>query len=394
MTLPGSLSLKLSFEHYTLTHPIHTKHDFKSLTARHLRDIHGLSPQLSKHRGFSNLFSSLYPSLPLTVFDLDKVSSHYWTENRNQLFYLEKLTERVPNSVKQYSDWTFFDSEVLYDHHGRTILTTSILDILRANYPTFPWSNLRKSPGNISDNSRRLFLDSFLCTFFPFLTRQSEITEITGNEILRYSGGAVVCQWSGSLQRVYPELATGGGPGGEEESRVFLDGLIRSWQDVRTQEELGGVPGMRLVGHPGGWTLLGAHQGSFPHLISTAYPALSPPFPSAPRGYWSNLREIDLLPRVLRSYAIQRKEDWYRLSVGQFSAIYGRVVRKRRVLELFSVTYPEEEWDWVRFSEKLNRRSKQRYLGLKLVEGGEEEEGLGALQCDIPRGGVGLGEVL
>eukprot|EP01124_Arcella_intermedia_P032892 TRINITY_DN7760_c0_g1_i1.p3 TRINITY_DN7760_c0_g1~~TRINITY_DN7760_c0_g1_i1.p3 ORF type:complete len:175 (-),score=60.22 TRINITY_DN7760_c0_g1_i1:26-550(-) len=72
-------------------------------------------------------------------------------------------------------------------------------------------------------------------------------------------------------------------------------------------------------------------------------------------------------------YEVRRREDWYRLSVNQFAVVCGKVVKKGYLVNLLSFWVPEEEWEVERFSLKINKRARQKYLGLKLRELWEQE---------------------
>jgi len=85
-------------------------------------------------------------------------------------------------------------------------------------------------------------------------------------------------------------------------------------------------------------------------------------------GFWKNKLKVSLMKSAIQQYHIQKKEDWYSLSIQQFSAIHGKAVSKENMISLLHYSNPEESWEKGKFSVKIHKRSREKYLGLKLKE--------------------------
>eukprot|EP01124_Arcella_intermedia_P005807 TRINITY_DN13419_c0_g3_i2.p1 TRINITY_DN13419_c0_g3~~TRINITY_DN13419_c0_g3_i2.p1 ORF type:complete len:249 (-),score=74.11 TRINITY_DN13419_c0_g3_i2:290-985(-) len=120
---------------------------------------------------------------------------------------------------------------------------------------------------------------------------------------------------------------------------------------------------MELARMSGGWRILNEMK-STQSVFRSVYVELF----KENWGWGVKNVEIVLLPRIMLQYQLKEKGDWYRLSNEQITKVIGRVVPKRRVLELLGERYPEEGWDVGRFSHSLNKRATQKFVGVLLKE--------------------------
>eukprot|EP01124_Arcella_intermedia_P022557 TRINITY_DN3388_c4_g1_i1.p1 TRINITY_DN3388_c4_g1~~TRINITY_DN3388_c4_g1_i1.p1 ORF type:complete len:409 (-),score=75.70 TRINITY_DN3388_c4_g1_i1:11-1168(-) len=154
-----------------------------------------------------------------------------------------------------------------------------------------------------------------------------------------------------------------------EERRLFLDRSLLSYgQSIATQQDLSQFGRCALLDFPGGPSLLTAHQGSHQAILCGAYPELIIQFKAAYHGYWKNLKKTHFIQKLMKYFDIIEKEDWYTLSANQLAEVYGRFVRKGHLIELLECTFPEEIWSYGKFSDRIQKKSRQRYLYLKLKE--------------------------
>eukprot|EP01124_Arcella_intermedia_P016276 TRINITY_DN22871_c0_g1_i1.p1 TRINITY_DN22871_c0_g1~~TRINITY_DN22871_c0_g1_i1.p1 ORF type:complete len:397 (+),score=70.83 TRINITY_DN22871_c0_g1_i1:98-1288(+) len=161
---------------------------------------------------------------------------------------------------------------------------------------------------------------------------------------------------------------------GKHEKRVFLDELLRHRYCAERQHHLSLLKAEAMRGHPGGTALLSLHHKNLQALLQDVYPELAFWGCKARAGFWADLQGNPLLQAAMKAFDLGTKADWYRLSVFQLSQVYGKGLAKRNIFRLLEFWFPEEEWNFDRFSDSVNKRSRQRCLGMKLKElvGGEE----------------------
>eukprot|EP01124_Arcella_intermedia_P028556 TRINITY_DN5828_c0_g1_i1.p1 TRINITY_DN5828_c0_g1~~TRINITY_DN5828_c0_g1_i1.p1 ORF type:complete len:460 (+),score=82.67 TRINITY_DN5828_c0_g1_i1:14-1393(+) len=356
-----------SFEHYTHRSPLFLKTDLKTLPMGPLYETGTLKHFINKF----DLFSQLYPFFRFTILDMTKVSKSFWRQN--QKLYLEFISHKIPIPISRQSDWKFLDTETISEYHGTRLrnLNHSILKILRNNFPEFFWDSIWRFPSDADRNGKRVFVDGLLLKHLEWVEGGEHLEAVTaltlaqvpsGNTILGLYGGS---PWELFLE-VYPELAER--EGREVRLRVVMDGLMVRECGVEVQEDLSRITSKLFRKLSRGSSILLHHNNSLQGALHTAYPELNPNYEKAPQGFWKNLHSNALLPRVMKSYCITKQADWYRLSVEQMSVIYGKAVSKFKMIQLLEVWLPEESWHVDRFSEKTNRKARQKYLGLKLLE--------------------------
>eukprot|EP01124_Arcella_intermedia_P001665 TRINITY_DN1090_c0_g2_i2.p1 TRINITY_DN1090_c0_g2~~TRINITY_DN1090_c0_g2_i2.p1 ORF type:complete len:189 (+),score=39.99 TRINITY_DN1090_c0_g2_i2:2-568(+) len=108
--------------------------------------------------------------------------------------------------------------------------------------------------------------------------------------------------------------------------------------------------------------------GSPQALFMGVYEEFFPVFKKVSQGYWNDFPKNTLLQKLTKAYSIRSQVDWYRLSMAQVTAVNGKIVPKKKMICLLEFSYPEEEWDHFKFSERINKRARQRFLGMRLVE--------------------------
>eukprot|EP01124_Arcella_intermedia_P021696 TRINITY_DN3087_c0_g1_i2.p1 TRINITY_DN3087_c0_g1~~TRINITY_DN3087_c0_g1_i2.p1 ORF type:complete len:302 (+),score=22.84 TRINITY_DN3087_c0_g1_i2:350-1255(+) len=155
---------------------------------------------------------------------------------------------------------------------------------------------------------------------------------------------------------------------GIDRKRIFLDGFLIDYFWVRNQLDLSEIKEKIFSSFPGGATVLTYHNGSPQRIFNEIYPELNPRFRRVSSGYWKDLGKNFLMERLLRLYRLKRKEDWYRLSTLQVRTVFGSEIPKRQLIRILEFLYPEENWDLLRFSERLNKRARQKFLGVMLAE--------------------------
>lgn len=86
-----------------------------------------------------------------------------------------------------------------------------------------------------------------------------------------------------------------------------------------------------------------------------------------PRGFWQSEENVKaFMAKVERTYAIERPEDWYRLSKAQLYALGGSTLfKKTPLIDLLRKTYPTVNWSEEE-CQKHTKRSTQWELHAKL----------------------------
>eukprot|EP01124_Arcella_intermedia_P018529 TRINITY_DN2552_c0_g2_i12.p1 TRINITY_DN2552_c0_g2~~TRINITY_DN2552_c0_g2_i12.p1 ORF type:complete len:253 (-),score=66.90 TRINITY_DN2552_c0_g2_i12:10-768(-) len=145
--------------------------------------------------------------------------------------------------------------------------------------------------------------------------------------------------------------------------------LLCYFSGVRTQEELVQITAREFAKCALGCAMLKQDGDTPQSLFYQSYPELVFRHGrKAFHGYWSQAGNNYLLFKVMKEYDVRDVEGWYRLSNEQISESYGKMISKKYVIKLLEFWYPDEEWKGERFSEVMNRRCRQKFLGLKLRE--------------------------
>eukprot|EP01124_Arcella_intermedia_P028076 TRINITY_DN5637_c0_g1_i1.p1 TRINITY_DN5637_c0_g1~~TRINITY_DN5637_c0_g1_i1.p1 ORF type:complete len:289 (+),score=44.15 TRINITY_DN5637_c0_g1_i1:606-1472(+) len=195
------------------------------------------------------------------------------------------------------------------------------------------------------------------------------LTHPRGRTILRLNNDS--CQLT--FIETYPELVPQYGrmTDGYWRNRIAADRfVIHHLNFVERTQDLEELSTNFIVKCPGGSTMLNSCNGSLQMYINQMYPEILGRYGrKANRNFWNNPKQNQAeLFYMMRRFDVKQKEDWYRVSSGQLSMAYGRSLRKGQIVKLLVYWYPEEAWDYIRFSEKINKRSAQRYLGLSLLK--------------------------
>uniref|UniRef100_A0A6B2L7Z6 RAP domain-containing protein n=1 Tax=Arcella intermedia TaxID=1963864 RepID=A0A6B2L7Z6_9EUKA len=207
------------------------------------------------------------------------------------------------------------------------------------------------------------------------IDNQRGLQEMNVKMFLECPGGpTLLTLFNGSpfdyLNAMYPELGDLKCEG-IWSRKVSIEGFLLDFfeDSLWTLKDLSTITKSRFIKYPGGNAILRCHRNS-PHLIfQKAYPECMAKFGQRVfRGVWKNKQTNKLIQQAMKHYHIKETKDWYKLSVDQISKLYGRRVSKMNVVRLLDYWFPEEEWEYSKFSEVLNKRSCQRYLGLKLLE--------------------------
>eukprot|EP01124_Arcella_intermedia_P015591 TRINITY_DN22136_c0_g1_i1.p1 TRINITY_DN22136_c0_g1~~TRINITY_DN22136_c0_g1_i1.p1 ORF type:complete len:400 (-),score=46.11 TRINITY_DN22136_c0_g1_i1:39-1238(-) len=298
--------LKLNFEKYLLLHRrFEIKSHLKSLSQDDLYSVEGGHVILSEFKGFIQYFRDVYPSLPVHITDLENVSRNYWRNSLNIKFFLQYISQKIPFRITQHHHWRDLDSTILRKYNGETLYQyhPSVLQILETSFPEFSWSKIWRFPSD----SR-------------------------------------------------PEI-----------QRRFVDGLLGAHLGVGHQEDFTHIAVEDLARCPGGHNMLLLYGYSLRGLFSHLYPELAPSYDTVQHGYWKRLEGNPFLQRVMRTWDVRNKEEWYRLSSHQLECVYNRSISKKNMIPLLEFWTPEEEWDYSRFADK-NKKSRQKLLGKLLRE--------------------------
>eukprot|EP01124_Arcella_intermedia_P002073 TRINITY_DN11138_c0_g1_i2.p1 TRINITY_DN11138_c0_g1~~TRINITY_DN11138_c0_g1_i2.p1 ORF type:complete len:475 (-),score=83.32 TRINITY_DN11138_c0_g1_i2:145-1569(-) len=375
--LVGFDELKLNFEKYVHSRPtICTKTDLSQINSQtsSLFDrgflIH------TYYKSLHTFYRHLYPHLPHSPrppsssdspnSDLRK-SRNYWNSDENCKWYLEDLARWRPH-IKVHLDWLQLDTVILKECEGGAMLKrASLLDLLKALFPEFFWERIWKFPSGSEGARRRVFLDHLLAASFRFVATQSDLREIDCKDLTEHPRGVTVLaahqhRLSLVFSENYPELNTEISES-YSPNRVDVDRLLVQLEGERvcTRWQLEKLSQREIADHPGGASLMTV-AGSMEALLGGCYPELRV------GGEMKGLRESDLVFQAMDYFDIGKKEDWYRISMNRFSKIYGRPFSTPTMLQLLKASHPEESWNYQLFSKRINKRSSQRYLGIRLKE--------------------------
>eukprot|EP01124_Arcella_intermedia_P031050 TRINITY_DN6915_c0_g1_i1.p1 TRINITY_DN6915_c0_g1~~TRINITY_DN6915_c0_g1_i1.p1 ORF type:complete len:377 (-),score=77.98 TRINITY_DN6915_c0_g1_i1:2-1132(-) len=223
----------------------------------------------------------------------------------SEKFHLEKISQEIPHRISTQKDWLTFDIECYVNFNGGTALRkNSSLSTIFRN--NFPEYYWDKIwPGPVDKENERLYLDKLVCSYLKFVETEREMERITKNLFVKY---------------------------------------------------------------PGGLVLADMHRRNVQLIFNKNYPELNVDGKKANNGFWSQLKNNNLVPKIVRSYCVRSKEDWYKLSIEQIGKVYGKGVSRKNLIHLLGFWYGEEEWDCEKFSECVGKKARQRLLGLKLME--------------------------
>eukprot|EP01124_Arcella_intermedia_P024433 TRINITY_DN4113_c0_g1_i1.p1 TRINITY_DN4113_c0_g1~~TRINITY_DN4113_c0_g1_i1.p1 ORF type:complete len:485 (-),score=112.12 TRINITY_DN4113_c0_g1_i1:148-1419(-) len=323
----------------------------------------------------------IYPLFRLDISDMDHLSRNYWKTENQERNFLESLSRKIPGRVSRQADWKDIDLKILKEYDGGPLINrrnTSITQLLENNFPEFFWENW-KIPCLSNSTKKRIFVDALVATSFGFVEDHQSLGELQTRHFMEIPGGpSLLTLNNGSchdlFQQSYPEFTTLQGRKDYRKGRLTTDQWISTlgWgQGVRTKEDLVDL-NARIFIESGSSTLL-MNNGSSPQgVFKEMYPELMME-ERVQRGYWKDLEKGSLMERALRLYNLKKEEDWYRLSILQFSKVCGKFVCKAHMIRILQHLYPEIEWKMDKFSERMNKRSTQSLLGLKLGELLKEE---------------------
>eukprot|EP01124_Arcella_intermedia_P026887 TRINITY_DN5157_c0_g1_i1.p1 TRINITY_DN5157_c0_g1~~TRINITY_DN5157_c0_g1_i1.p1 ORF type:complete len:469 (+),score=84.09 TRINITY_DN5157_c0_g1_i1:34-1407(+) len=249
------------------------------------------------------------------------------------------------------------------------------LSSLQTLFPQFRWNKVwPKFPFRDPLDDQRTFLDDIILNSFGFVHTQGSLMRVDVKGLLEHPAGpslwsAFDCSFVDIFTQLYPELSPQWTHWrGYWRRRTSLDRLILVSGAVNTRVDLQGITNRVVLGLPGGPSLIALHQGSFKSILRDIYPELPLQPNKNCQGYWKNLKNNHILSKSSQSLEIKQKADWYRVSMDLFAKVNGKRVKKKHWLSLLRHWVPEEEWDHTKFSNNTNKRCRQRYLRLKLME--------------------------
>eukprot|EP01124_Arcella_intermedia_P034943 TRINITY_DN8775_c0_g2_i1.p1 TRINITY_DN8775_c0_g2~~TRINITY_DN8775_c0_g2_i1.p1 ORF type:complete len:427 (-),score=80.29 TRINITY_DN8775_c0_g2_i1:39-1319(-) len=321
LTKPKYFALKIKFERFLQRARFRVDRDFRELGSLDFRTFDGGREILNRYARLMDFYLSLYPFFRWSTLDTTKVSNHYWAHRNNQSLFLDSISQKLPIKIRQHSDWRHLDYKSLAHFHGLKLYAknASLTDMLESAFPQFFWEQLWRrehlwiwEQGGEADllTEKRAFIDRFIGCFCDFVGVQSDLSEVDSLYFCRYPVGSTLMILTGSPQEIWAQ----------------------------------------------------------------AYPELVLSYRKMQKGYWMDRKDSNLLVKAMKMYNIRKKEDWYKLSVFQFSHVYGKNVVKRNMIKLLEFYHPEEMWNLLKFSGKINKRSTQRYLGVILKEMFKGEE--------------------
>eukprot|EP01124_Arcella_intermedia_P026361 TRINITY_DN4935_c0_g1_i1.p1 TRINITY_DN4935_c0_g1~~TRINITY_DN4935_c0_g1_i1.p1 ORF type:complete len:467 (-),score=70.11 TRINITY_DN4935_c0_g1_i1:17-1417(-) len=368
------VDLQQQFEKYLLSfQPLRIKADFRLLKSIHFRHFEGGRRILSHFRNPKSFIETLYP-FHLTPDDTDQAPKNYWHSGTNRKKFLEFLSRKI-RFIERYPDWKKVDSEMIVEYNGSTLLqrNLSVMEIWEENFPEYDWE---KGVGR--EKERRLWVDGFVVEGLGDVQTKKDVESVTSKGMTQACGGwNVLHAYGDSPETVfmenYPELCirrgwNGGDSGWTKRNNMDMF-ILKYVYFVSTKEDFKELTVVRILQFPGGWSILKHYNNSPQLMLQETYPELIGHYPKkAIQGYWKNLKTNFILPKLMNFYDLKQQEDWYKLSVEQFAEIYGKGVSKRNLINLLEHWHPELKWDKHKFSIRRNKRSAQRFLGLKLLQ--------------------------
>eukprot|EP01124_Arcella_intermedia_P030231 TRINITY_DN6570_c0_g1_i1.p1 TRINITY_DN6570_c0_g1~~TRINITY_DN6570_c0_g1_i1.p1 ORF type:complete len:438 (-),score=75.80 TRINITY_DN6570_c0_g1_i1:14-1327(-) len=300
---------KLQFEKFIqLSTHWQLRQDFKFINSALFRDFDGGRFVLDHYRGITNFILAIYPFFYHRAWDVDRASNSYWQAEGTDRMYLEYISREFPAFFLTHSEWIRIDQLFLHSFQGGTLLKrdVSILVILQKTFPEFLWEKIWRFPSFGSFEKKRIWIDGYIAHHFAYVATQKELLGVSRKLFVGFEGGRTVLSDCEDNQSVFFR-------------RIYYEFVPRTGK--------------------------------------VAY-----------HGYWANHDGNFLLQRAFRIYDIKEREDWYKISSDQWRVIYGKKVLKKNIFKLIEYWFPEDELDEGRFSEKLNKRSKQRFLGKQLCE--------------------------
>eukprot|EP01124_Arcella_intermedia_P001428 TRINITY_DN10779_c0_g1_i2.p1 TRINITY_DN10779_c0_g1~~TRINITY_DN10779_c0_g1_i2.p1 ORF type:complete len:321 (-),score=79.74 TRINITY_DN10779_c0_g1_i2:3-965(-) len=223
---------------------------------------------------------------------------------------------------------------------------------------------------------KRVFVDKFVMCYFRFVERFEVLCGIGVKAWVSCPVGGTILNQSGSIQYllecVYPEHSkTKHNFKGDFclKDRIFIDQFICTFCNfVEKEKDLCNITTWSFNQNPRGLSVLYLNNYSPQTVFQEAYPEFFLDQRKVQQGFWNNTRENYLVHRLLKEYHLRKNADWYRLSMGQVVSIFGRGTSMKNLIKLLDCWHPEEDWNYNKFSEKIQKRAKQRFLGLKLRE--------------------------
>eukprot|EP01124_Arcella_intermedia_P006626 TRINITY_DN13941_c0_g1_i1.p1 TRINITY_DN13941_c0_g1~~TRINITY_DN13941_c0_g1_i1.p1 ORF type:complete len:486 (-),score=70.97 TRINITY_DN13941_c0_g1_i1:41-1498(-) len=366
--------LKLNFEKYVARAPR------ARVRLAHLRD---LDPRTLKDRidqgwlipsYFTNLpkfLTSIYPHFPHPSRQL-RSTKHFWDTPRNIRHHMENLASEIFPGECLLEDLLHLDTEVIRKGDGGGLLNrVGTLELLGMVFPEFLWDKVGRFPSGESGDRRRVFIDE-LVAGVGFVRTQEDMKEIDIHAVLEHRrGGTMMRTYGYSFANVweetYPELVIHvTSSEGYWKQKISVERFLRHFPYIETRNNFKELTYKRICLFPGGASLLVIHNGAVQSLFVEHFPEL--PVRGAFEGYWKNkLKRNLLVQHLMVDYDLKSKEDWYRVSVNQYSHAYGKRICSANLMNLLKFWHPEEDWRRDRLSGK-NKRARQRYLGLKLME--------------------------
>eukprot|EP01124_Arcella_intermedia_P004312 TRINITY_DN12432_c0_g3_i1.p2 TRINITY_DN12432_c0_g3~~TRINITY_DN12432_c0_g3_i1.p2 ORF type:complete len:472 (+),score=91.80 TRINITY_DN12432_c0_g3_i1:83-1498(+) len=372
------MNFALNFEKHLLSDRrlhLEVKADLCLLSKGTFEDFRGGSAILVHFKSHIEYLRQLYPSFRLSFGDLERVARGHWDREAHRRFYLEEVARRLVPPVRVQGDWRGLKEAEIRRHHGTALF---------ARYPTnwafiascfgeLPWQNFEGYSTSWGQEEHRRYVDAFLLGRWT-TPAHSDLPHISTLEFSQQGGNTLLGLFHShhSLYRqAYPEL----NPKYEkmlfspEKRRFLLDRFIGLAADfVHKKEDLVFLDSEFFEKYTEGVTILTAHQGSIVGIFSLGYPEVVIQHRCAQRGFWGDLKVNWVIQKVMKGYDLREMGDWYRLSLQQLSEIYGKQVSKENVFKLIKFFLPEEDWSYERFTEKTNKRARQRYVGIKLKQ--------------------------
>eukprot|EP01124_Arcella_intermedia_P000149 TRINITY_DN10077_c0_g2_i1.p1 TRINITY_DN10077_c0_g2~~TRINITY_DN10077_c0_g2_i1.p1 ORF type:complete len:479 (+),score=84.32 TRINITY_DN10077_c0_g2_i1:66-1502(+) len=366
--------IKFNFEKFVLSRQPKIKHDLSQIDFKLFFDFNGGGETRTHFKSISNFLHSIYP-----FFHSDNQIGKKFLEDTNIKFYLENLSALQPDHLLQvHADWLTLTNETLIEHDGRTLLQNyNLLELFKSCFPEFFWERIWRFPTTAHSERKRIFIDQIVLSSFQFVCRQEDVMEVDIRSFLNHPRGvSILATYENTFNKVFEE--TYGelkweytNYCGYWEKRTSIDRFLLMISFVRTRLDFHSLTSKVILRLPGGTGLMRMRNGSIQSVCNDTYPELAVRRKRM-HGYWNNIKKIDKIQHMVKMYNIKECEDWYRVSVIQISKVFGRIVTTTQMRMLLSVWMPEQNWDNIRFSAK-NKRAKQRYLGLLLMELFENE---------------------
>ena len=353
--------------------------DWYSVTLNQIKE-NGGSTIIKQYGSLFNALKAVYSDKKWDFCKLNTLPKNFWADPLNHKLFVEHLLQKL--NLNDVTKLIEIPLTQLIELGGGKLLQkyqNNLIYALKQLYPEEDWEiqSKTKQPQSYWNNidHQKQFFHSLYCKLK--LNSLDDWYNISTGKIISEGGSFITYKYRTlyeCLQTIYPDhywdinkfLSSKKDPKYWDDSvnqRSFIEEVYRT-KNFTSHEDWKQITKSELI-KLGGHSLLKRYSGNLYLVMSSLYPHLQWNFLDSSKLLRSQTeRTKEILEKIIRLYKIERKEDWYRVSLRTAGKESHSPYGGDQFIKMLKQAYPTQTWGR-RFSMR-NKKSEQRliYSGL------------------------------